>query len=1022
MATLNGWSSKNGYGFWLEISEYIEYDQNNEHYYITSNQTRVDFALKIQNHGSRTDSSGWTLAVNINGDNVVYNSSYHVDTYKNKTAGFYDTFTLASGSVWVTHETNGSKSISCSASLSKNSGYYADYEPGACGVNSQSVQLTTIPRYTSITGYTLSAVDERTINVAWSASDACDSVQYKIIGISSDWVNASGTSFNITHINNNTRLSAGTRYTIRIRVKRSTSQLWTESSDKPVTTISWPYIKGTLSSFIIGNDFTVTLENPLQRTCTIKLIADNNSEKSKPSTTGTSVSGFNDENDGWLTFLNNSIPNNVKGKYRINLTCFYDEETRVNSTTSAYDYFIPTNPDNTYDSSYKPVFTDSNITSVSNTDLETINISGVNKFIKGHNQLTVVFNPMSAQKGSSGNYYDISSAGVQTQREQYSNSSISVSIDDLISDNFKITAFDTRNIYTEIVKNIDLINYSNPIINENNIDIKRQNIIGDKAVININGNYTNWSDLLQNNVIQSIKYRIGSSGNFSDLPSGSSITYQNGNWSLSTILNDTFNVRSTYQLYFEVTDLLESSVFGPYTLSTADAFVWKDLEHRYIGINKKPECELDVNGAAKFSKTSYNYNGGALVGSKLSSQHTIPNLINELKYTNGQMGSFELTSAYTLNGKTVGVGWYNYTWIPHRSGGNSGQSYDDNCSFGSLFLSGMCYNINGPYLIHYDVDQITSIQKLSSVEGYDALPLGSIIEYPHARTSLPAGWMICDGTAISRTDYSELFNLIGTTYGSGNGSTTFNLPNLKGRVVVGGDASQTEFNALGLTGGEKTHTLTVDEMPAHKHSSNYNTAYDTGTTGWGSQIVQSQTYTFGITNMSNIMQNTGKGYAHNNLQPYIVLNYIIKVSNTSPVAAGSIIDNLNGSSHVDAPSINAVKNALGNSFISTGSNEYGTYIKFGSTSGFMICYGRTNSKNIASGSSGEWQITLPQSYANANYSIFLTKKDGGAYFAQATERSAPGSVNKFTIYSWNDGGGTAQSVGYDWMTIGSWSS
>lgn len=66
-------------------------------------------------------------------------------------------------------------------------------------------------------------------------------------------------------------------------------------------------------------------------------------------------------------------------------------------------------------------------------------------------------------------------------------------------------------------------------------------------------------------------------------------------------------------------------------------------------------------------------------------------------------------------------------------------------------------------------------------------------------TSAPSGWFLCDGSAISRTTYSELFAIIGTTYGTGDGSTTFNIPNLKGRAIVGKDASQTEFDVLGET-------------------------------------------------------------------------------------------------------------------------------------------------------------------------------------------------------------------------------
>ena len=83
----------------------------------------------------------------------------------------------------------------------------------------------------------------------------------------------------------------------------------------------------------------------------------------------------------------------------------------------------------------------------------------------------------------------------------------------------------------------------------------------------------------------------------------------------------------------------------------------------------------------------------------------------------------------------------------------------------------------------------------------------------------PTNWLICNGAAISRTTYANLFAVIGTVYGVGDGSTTFNIPNLKGKVVVGFNSAETEFDALGETGGAKTHTLTSAQsgVPAHTH-------------------------------------------------------------------------------------------------------------------------------------------------------------------------------------------------------------
>ena len=145
-------------------------------------------------------------------------------------------------------------------------------------------------------------------------------------------------------------------------------------------------------------------------------------------------------------------------------------------------------------------------------------------------------------------------------------------------------------------------------------------------------------------------------------------------------------------------------------------------------------------------------------------------------------------------------------------------------------------------------------------------PVGSISLF--AGTTAPNGWLICDGSAVSRTTYANLFSVIGTTYGSGDGSTTFNIPNLKGKIPVGLDSSDTSFDTLGETGGEKTHTLTIDEMPSHNHGLLGNSG-----AGGKAETVPYGSATTGTTIYA--VQNTGGGQPHNILQPYIVMNYII---------------------------------------------------------------------------------------------------------------------------------------------------
>lgn len=90
-------------------------------------------------------------------------------------------------------------------------------------------------------------------------------------------------------------------------------------------------------------------------------------------------------------------------------------------------------------------------------------------------------------------------------------------------------------------------------------------------------------------------------------------------------------------------------------------------------------------------------------------------------------------------------------------------------------------------------------------------PAGIIM--PFAGTVAPQGYLLCDGSAVDRTTYATLFGVIGTTFGEGDGSTTFNLPDLGGRVPLG--VSSTHL--LGSTGGSETVTLTESELPAHVH-------------------------------------------------------------------------------------------------------------------------------------------------------------------------------------------------------------
>ena len=202
-------------------------------------------------------------------------------------------------------------------------------------------------------------------------------------------------------------------------------------------------------------------------------------------------------------------------------------------------------------------------------------------------------------------------------------------------------------------------------------------------------------------------------------------------------------------------------------------------------------------------------------------------------------------------------------------------------------------------------------------------PIGEITEY--AGSVAPKNYLMCDGSPISREVYSELFAVIGTTYGSGDGSTTFNLPNLKSRIPVGLNSSDTYFNTLGKTGGEKTHKLTIDEMPSHRHG-NPVAVKNEGNADHYRSIFATNTEFWSKNDSNNATASTGGDQAHNNLQPYIVVNYIIRVKNVDGILnlfTETESNNLFSDNENSVPTVSLIKNL--NKFSTSEERRVGTW-------------------------------------------------------------------------------------------------
>lgn len=151
----------------------------------------------------------------------------------------------------------------------------------------------------------------------------------------------------------------------------------------------------------------------------------------------------------------------------------------------------------------------------------------------------------------------------------------------------------------------------------------------------------------------------------------------------------------------------------------------------------------------------------------------------------------------------------------------------------------------------------------------------------------PKGWAACNGQSLPIAQNQALFAILGITYG-GNGTTTFNLPNLIGRAPIGwGNGAGLPAVTIGQSGGEAAHTLTIDEMASHGHTANGSSATASASVPAGGMLATADEKTYAQSTPTSTLNasavgSSGGGQSHDNMQPYQVLNFIIALTGIFP--------------------------------------------------------------------------------------------------------------------------------------------
>ena len=297
-------------------------------------------------------------------------------------------------------------------------------------------------------------------------------------------------------------------------------------------------------------------------------------------------------------------------------------------------------------------------------------------------------------------------------------------------------------------------------------------------------------------------------------------------------------------------------------------------------LDSRGEADIVLNGASKITLTDADDNELWTVDELDRTTADIVTFSNEeiLTFTKASnaVNNLEITNASAGNAPSIAaVGSDTNIGIEFSCQGDGSvivQESDLELTSGSLELTSgdiqvTSGDLTGDELILLDGEVL--IQDNNS--GFSLVAAGTTTWY--AGSTAPSGWLECDGSAISRTTYPVLFSAIGTNYGAGDGSTTFNLPNQARHTLVGrgGTGTSDLGNTLGDVGGEEAHALTEDEIPSHIH------IYEQCRDSFTHHIEGPEPHNYSTTlDSSRFTESAGDSTPYNIMQPSLILSLLIR--------------------------------------------------------------------------------------------------------------------------------------------------
>lgn len=520
-----------------------------------NNTSTLSIKLVLKRPSSISSSATKSAKCTINGTTYTWSGSIGGSGDK----------TLISKTQTVTHNSDGSKTINLSASITLDI-TWSGVKLGTIS-GSGTMALTKIPRYATVS-QSLSARTETTATMKWSSDSTIDYIWYSTNN-GSTW-----TGINVTDGTSGTYtisgLAANTTYQIKTRVRNKASQLTTDSSELSVTTYNWPYATS-MPSITIGERLTIGFYNPLNRSCTVNLIGADGSTLGTDTITGTSISGYNNATVQGRMYA--SLPNAKSGTYQVRVTYGGQTQTRTGGT---YTVNASVCKPSIGGGSYKDV------------NSATVAITGNNQLIvQNKSQVQYTATGLAANNSASiasckvtvnGNAYNLTVSGsTATGGSAVINSGTDVTA--------TLTVTDSRGLTASTTITVTMLELSQPSAV---ILLERQSNYYSATNILVNAKY---SSVNGTNTI-SIAYSCTQDGASAATVSGtltdgmqSTITLDNEyGWAVKVTLTDRFGLVTSYNLY----------------VSRGMPIIFFDRLNNSVGINcfPKDEDSLELNGVS----------------------------------------------------------------------------------------------------------------------------------------------------------------------------------------------------------------------------------------------------------------------------------------------------------------------------------------------------------------------------------------------------------------------------------------